>query len=240
MVSLLVRMQIIDATILNSGLRQNNLYNDTIDYYGKTLQSLGYTQAQFDSSLAFYTKSPEEFDAIYDKVIIELSKIETQIIEENKIKADSTPKDSLINLWKLKSSFELPADGAQASIDFKIPTVGLGYYTISADVCLHSDDQSVNPSMVAYFYFDDQTKEGMKSVITSKSYKRMIASRNYSIRLELRNSLVTHLKGSIFSHENTGKVLLHHASITNIKIYYNPLPINKYKPRKKPLTKQDL
>ena len=241
MVSLLVKMQLIDASVLNSGLRSTHYSMDTIDYYCKTIQSYGYTQAQFDSSLAYYTKSPKEFDAIYDKVIIELSAIETKMMEENKVNTDSIAKDTLINLWKLKPSYELLSDRMKDTIDFKIPTLGLGVYTVSADVYLHSNDKSVSPSMVAYFYFDDQSKEGMKSVMTTKSYKRILESQNYSIQLELRNTLVTHLKGSIFKRDNAGKDRVH-ASISNIKVYYKPFTpkqIKSFRKSKRPIFKEE-
>ena len=229
MIPILVKMQLIDASLQNSGLRHADKSKDTIDYYVRTIESYGYTQAQFDTSIAFYTKTPKDLDAIYDMVIIELSKIEMKIIEVNKIHTDSIIKDTIINLWNLKHSFEFPADSTLEHGDFKIPTEGLGVYTISADVFVKADDKSTNPSMVAYFYFDDKSKEGMKSVITSKSYKKSQGIENYSVQLELRNTLVTHLKGSIFSYDNSSKNITKHLSITNIEVRYKPFNIKKSK-----------
>ncbi len=222
MVSIIVRIQLIDATIQNRSF-QNNPYNkDTIDFFTKTIQSFGYTKAQFDSSLRIYSKNPKDLDAIYDKVIIELSEIETNLIAENKIYDDSIVDANFKNLWDLKPSYELPKDGPKETIDFSIPVQGQGNYTISADVLIHDDDESVKPSMVAYFFFDDKSKEGSRSGFTKKPYKKIKNVQTYTIEMTLQNSLVTHLKGSIFRHDSTALKFTKHASISKIKVYYKP------------------
>jgi len=233
MVLLLAKIQIIDASVARNEIRKTYFNNDTIDYYSKTIQSFGYTQAQFDSSLKYYAQNPKVLDKIYDKVIIELSKIETKIIADNKIVEDSIAKDTLRNLWDLKPSYEIPADSVQSTIDFKIPVKGPGIYTISADVCIYNDDESVDPSMLAYFYFNDKSKEGKRSVITLKYYQRLEESKNYSIQLELHNTLVTHLKGSLLNNRNTNNNFKKHASLSNIKVSYKQLLLKRPKPVKK-------
>lgn len=110
---------------------------------------------------------------------------------------------------------------------------GLGVYTIAADVLIHVDDQTVNPSMEAYFYFDDKSKEGIKSGFTSKIYEKGKDTLTYSMQLELRNTLVTHIKGSLFAHKNIGVNFTKHASIKNIKFYYKPGRLKKPKPDRK-------
>lgn len=238
MVSILVKIHLTEATLNNDVLRHKYFNNDTIDYFIKTIESFGYTQAQFDSSMKFYTKAPKELDAIYDKVIIELSKIETKVIADNKMYEDSIAQDTIKNLWNIKSSWDLPADGPQSTVDFSISTVGLGVYTISADVCIQSDDETINPSMIAYFFFDDKSTKGSRSAITSKSYTKTSKSQNYLVSLELHNSLVTDLKGSLFSHSNTDKNIKEHATISNIKVSFKPFKKFTKKVQKNKLVKE--
>ena len=52
--------------------KQMNI-NDTV------LKSYGYTRALFDSSVSFYSGHPERYDAIYDKVIAKLSRMQAEI-----------------------------------------------------------------------------------------------------------------------------------------------------------------
>ncbi len=49
-------------------------YNKVEKYYGVLLQKNGITQAQFDSSLVWYTDNPTRFNKIYPKVIDRLTK----------------------------------------------------------------------------------------------------------------------------------------------------------------------
>lgn len=233
MVLILAKIHIIDVTIQNQNFR-STLYNkDTIDYFSRTIQSYGYTKAQFDSSLSFYSKRPSDLDAIYDKVIIELSKTETEILAKNKAYEDSVARDTLRNLWNLNPSFELPKDSVQETIDFIIPVKDLGVYTIKADVCVHLDDESIDPSMVAYFYFDDKSKLGARSGSISKSYIKSDSSQTITIKMDLQNSLVTHLKGSLMSHKNMSNDFKKHSSVSNIKVLYKPGKLKRFKPIRK-------
>ena len=230
MVSIIVKTQLIDAAIKHRNF-QNSIYNkDTIDFYSKTIQSFGYTKAQFDSSLKTYTRNSKKLDAIYDKVIIELSEIETKINAKNIIYDDSIVNATNKNLWNKKTSYELTKNGPKETIDFAIPVQGLGNYTISADVLIHDDDESVKPSMVAYFFFDDKSKEGMRSGLTTSTFTKTEKSQTYTIEMMLHNSLVTHLKGSLFSYDSTESKFKSHASISKIKVYYKLSKSNKTRP----------
>lgn len=60
-----------DALLQVSGLQFG--HNDVADiYYAEVLEKHGVTQAQFDSSLVWYTAHPQLFDKIYPKVLAKL------------------------------------------------------------------------------------------------------------------------------------------------------------------------
>jgi len=229
MVSILAKIQIIDASVQYDKYRSKFFDKDTIDYYSNTIQSFGYSKVQFDSSLSYYARNPKILDAIYDKVIIELSKSETKIAKQSKALLDSLERDTSNNYWALKPIIQFPTDEKLGVVDYSIPVMGLGIYTVSADVCIYADDNSLEPSMTAYFYFDDKSKEGNKSSFNKKAYSKTVDTLNYAIQLELQNSLVTHLKGSIFAFKNSTQNIKRHAFLTNIKINYKPVV-----PKKRP------
>jgi hypothetical protein len=61
------------------------------------LKSYGYSRAIFDSTVSYYSDNPEKFDAIYDKVIAQLSRIQAEVqqkmakkqaIEEKKLEKE--------------------------------------------------------------------------------------------------------------------------------------------------------
>lgn len=60
-----------DALIQVAGLQYG--HNEAMNlYYAQVLEKHGVTQAQFDSSLVWYTAHPQLFDKIYPKVIAQL------------------------------------------------------------------------------------------------------------------------------------------------------------------------
>lgn len=60
-------------------------------YYAQVLEKHGITQAQFDSSLVWYTAHPEYFDKIYPKVLADLKAEEDRFKAEHKNKLVPEP-----------------------------------------------------------------------------------------------------------------------------------------------------
>ncbi len=220
LVAILAKIQIIDASVQHNIYNQTLLNRDTIDYYSKTIQSFGYTKEQFDSTIGYYSRNPKAFDIIYDKVIAELSRIDTEISKNIALSTDSINSDTLNNLWKLKLLYEFPIDDSLGAIDFYIPVKGLGTYTISTNARIFEDDSTLKPSIEAFFFFDDKSKEGNKSSFTSVPYSKGKDTLAYSLQLDLKNTLVTHIKGSLFAHANSKIKVKKHAIFKNIKISF--------------------
>ena len=235
MVSILAKIYITDATVLSSDFRKTYYDKDTIEYYGKTIQSFGYTPAQFDSSLKFYSKEPKVLDAIYDKVIIELSMLETDLTVERDLlsKKDSSLVDTSANLWNIKTIWHIPEDGIDNHIYFKIPVIGLGTYTFSANFQVFDDDKSVKPRMSAYFYYDDLTPTGKLSQIEHRNLLQDGVMRNIQVQLELKDQIVTHFTGYLLDNGNDNGKVNKHALISDIKVTYKPFPSKIKKPLRK-------
>jgi len=70
--ALLVDLHKTDAMIQLAGLQHGHEEDKNI-YYALVLERHGVTQAQFDSSLVWYTAHPQLFDKIYPKVIAQLN-----------------------------------------------------------------------------------------------------------------------------------------------------------------------
>ena len=73
--AVLVDLHKTDAMLQLSGLRYSDDEARRI-YYAQVLEKHDITQAQFDSSLVWYTAHPQLFDKIYPKVIAEITKQE--------------------------------------------------------------------------------------------------------------------------------------------------------------------
>ncbi len=226
MVSIMVHVFLTDATVSNPQVGSLYQKKDSIEYYQSIYEPMGYSTEQFKNSINYYIKNPEMLDQLLDKVINELSQIETKLNTElNSLKQKST-EANLKNLWKSKKTWKLPNDGKQGSIDFKIELIGLGEYIISADVTVYKKDESKIPAMAAWFYYDDGTTEGImigeKFVYYSKDGK----TRNVSLTLTVVDTLTTHLMGSLMYHQAKDGEWKKHAEVKNISITYNPLPFS--------------
>lgn len=80
----LVDLHKTDALLQMVG-QQYTTPEDKAAYYGQILEKHGITQAQFDSSIVWYTAHPQLFDKIYPKVMAELHDEETRFRAENGI-----------------------------------------------------------------------------------------------------------------------------------------------------------
>ncbi|MFT3753027.1 MAG: DUF4296 domain-containing protein [Paludibacter sp.] len=68
MVNILADLHTLDGSMAAKGLHYNE-FDLKNEYYISVLDKYKITQAQFDSSLVWYSKNPKNFDKIYDKVI---------------------------------------------------------------------------------------------------------------------------------------------------------------------------
>ena len=80
---LLVDLHKADATLQQAGIRYND--PERIGYYAVVLDKHGVTQAQFDSSLVWYTAHPMLFDKIYPKVLAQLRAEEEAFVEHYRV-----------------------------------------------------------------------------------------------------------------------------------------------------------
>ena len=83
-----------DAMLSYSGMGRGNEEVRAI-YYSQVLERHGVTQAQFDSSLVWYTAHPQLFDKIYPRVLRDLKAEEAAFIELHKEELNLEPKNQV-------------------------------------------------------------------------------------------------------------------------------------------------
>ena len=141
--ALLVDLHRTDAIMQISGLQYKH-QEDKALYYAVILEKHGTTQAQFDSSLVWYTAHPQLFDKIYPKVLKDLKAEEERFLALNAQQLEpelpsfssdkNAPKDCLtpaqwdsvlwINIHGFPSSWnEMPL--MQDSVDQFFPQIGV-------------------------------------------------------------------------------------------------------------------
>jgi len=127
MVNLLTDMHKLDGVLIERGIMFSNDSTKT-KYYNFVFAKYEITKANFDSSLVWYTKKPQEFNNIYNKVLLNLSLQEKEVksgkyhfidsVELAKIKSE---------IWKKRTKYALTKDSTRTRLDFEVVDPSLLY-----------------------------------------------------------------------------------------------------------------
>lgn len=121
MINILTDLHKLDGSMSAKGLPYNE-FDLKNEYYVSVLDKYEITQAQFDSSLVWYSKNPKNFDKIYDKVIEHLTDIQNDINKGKYHPVDSTELAKVkIPIWNKRTKYILTKDSARTHLNFEIP-----------------------------------------------------------------------------------------------------------------------
>ena len=83
MVNIIIDIHLTDGLLTHNKVRRKLAKKDTLNYYDAILNNYGYTRADFDTSVYFYSKNINEYDNIYDEVLNRLNEMETKLKQES-------------------------------------------------------------------------------------------------------------------------------------------------------------
>lgn len=93
MIELLVDIHIADAT-LNRAVSRGKINKSQVkNYYKGVLESHGITRTQFDSVYDYYSRDFENFESLYDEVVLRLQKKKKDIELEKRSKKKQNKKE---------------------------------------------------------------------------------------------------------------------------------------------------
>jgi uncharacterized protein DUF4296 len=87
MVNIIVDIHITDGLLTLNNVRRNLAKKDTANYYDQVFENYGYTRADFDTSVYYYSMNINDYDKIYAEVLNKLNEMETELKQENLEKA---------------------------------------------------------------------------------------------------------------------------------------------------------
>lgn len=120
MINILADLHQLDGSMSAKGLPYNQ-FDQKNEYYISVLTKYDITQAEFDSSLVWYSKNPKNFDKIYDKVIDRLTNLQNDINKGKYHFIDSTELAKIkIPIWNKRTKYVLTKDSARTHLDFEI------------------------------------------------------------------------------------------------------------------------
>lgn len=147
-VSILTDMHLAEGYYATHGRETKNHNDSTFNFYNTIFKNYGYTRADFDTTLKYYTVHSQEFDLLYEDVVTELNKTE----QEN---YQIQPQVQFAqNIWSGKNSWYLPQEGKLKKIPINLKLRGKGKYIVSFTCKTFTDDESQNPRLTLYFEND--------------------------------------------------------------------------------------
>jgi hypothetical protein len=219
-VQLLVEIHLSEGLLIMPNISKKYPGRDSISNYIDVIRKHGFEKEDFDRTIRFYSSKPHKLDNIYELVINELNKIEGEIIRSAMYSRNASGIKS--NLWNRKRIWHLPEDGEREQINFNIPVYVLGTYSVIARIRMYEDDESLDPSVFAYYWYDDGSKNGYSDPFPERRIEKNGKESIYIISKDITNPKVTHIKGSILYHKRKRGRWLKHVDVTDINVEYNP------------------
>jgi len=127
MANILTDMHKLDGALVERGIMFSN-DSTKMKYYNFVFAKYNISKANFDSSLVWYTKNPQEFNNIYNKFLLNLSLQEKEVksgkyhfidsVELAKVKSE---------IWKKRTKYALTKDSTRTRLEFEVVDPSLLY-----------------------------------------------------------------------------------------------------------------
>lgn len=214
MTELLTDLYLVDGLMDYPPIRSDYSENDSIESYIDVIESHGLTKEEADRSMRFYfIDKPDKYEEIYDNVIENLSGMEAELMQKMANRPDPDRE-----LWNGERSYSLPDAGVNNPVEFSVRTEGLGGYILRARITVYDDDQSIDPHVQVWFWFDDGSEEGKKIMWDKTKLNKNSRAEFINMKEELNDPRVTHIKGRLLNHEPQSGHWEKHAIVTNISL----------------------
>lgn len=185
---------------------------DSLKTYGWVFRKHGISKAEFDSSMAYYAGKPDVLNKIYNRVIATISKMEAELGKAELEESQRTV------IFEDKTIHRLPSEESTGKISFDVPLTGPGEYRLNARLLIQRIDQSVNPHITAYYWYDDGTETGVRDYFMPVRLRKVERLITYSVSKKLTDSKFTNLRGYILDHDNADTSFVKHATVMEISV----------------------
>lgn len=199
MTKILVDMHKTEALLSEKGLSYSR-YSSKAPYYNFVLKKYGITQAQFDSSLVWYTKNPKKFGRIYDDVTVRLTKFQKEIKGGKYHAVDTLELAKIkVNVWSKRTKYILTKDSARTHLDFDFPNQGFMYgdtYILKFLLRIAPEDSSIRQRVILRINYANGKVDSIYKIAYHDSLLRRYTFRFPAIRKLKIKSVSGQLLGS--------------------------------------------
>lgn len=221
MVEIVKQIFLSDAIISSTDNNRNLLNRDSIEYYAPIYKKLGYTNAEFDSSIVYYSRNIGIFDQIVDRAIGELSQMETELLA-----AKSTENIASIierGIWIGKQNWEITQSNTDESISYFIPAHGPGVYTLTAQI-LVSDTCNVQQP---YSTMSFKLNNSINAYSACNQLKNTALLQTLKLQQVVFDPQITHVYGSLIWYPAAEGQRANQVTVSNITFDFKPVKINE-------------
>lgn len=199
MTGVLTDLHKLDGSLYEKGFQYGH-FPDKTPYYNFILKKHGITEAQFDSSLVWYTKNPKQFEEIYTDVIAQLSNFDS-IVKSNKFHPIDSARLAIIDikLWKKGTKYSFTNDSTRTKLNFEIidSTLLLGdTYIFQFLQRISPQDSCSNQHIVFRINYTNGKSDSVSVATYNDSLLRRYTMRLFAVKKLKIKSLSGELLGS--------------------------------------------
>jgi hypothetical protein len=220
LVPILTDIYLADGLIGVPRLLNRYSLTDSISTYNSIIEKHGYTRATLDKSLKYYfIKDPKKLIRIYDKVLGNLSEMESRVQKEI-----SNSKVQTESLWPGFDTYSFPDPSGTDSTVFNMFLKKPGFYALNFTVILYPDDQSLNPGLTAFTCHPDSIETGKRNFINPVYYIKDGHEHKYSVNFTVPLKTTLYVRGCLYDFVNHPEDWEKHLVIRNISLIYALVP----------------
>jgi len=222
MTDILTDLYLADGLLNNPIIRKKYEYKDSTQNYIDIIESYGYTKSDFDESISYlFVANPQKLETVYEQVMANLSRIEADNLKDKEILPE-TKKE----YYTGRSTISLPDYGITDRLELDIPIDRPGSYIVKARILIYEDDQSINPFINLWYWYDDSTDTGHTEPWDTLWLQKTGKSELITLSKVMIDSAATHIRGFLFNHTDQPGHWEKHAQYSGISITFNELEIS--------------
>jgi len=214
LVPILTEIHIADGLLPNPKIQKWMISVDSISTYYYIIEKHGYTKESFDNTMRYYFISkPKKLISIYDRILGNLSEMESLLEKEVKLARDHTS-----DVWPGERNYYFPDTSATQSVGFELSLSGSLFYTLKFTATLFPDDQSVSPRAIAFICDADSILTGTRKHFKTLDFIKDGQPHTYTIRLPSPPNKTIQVKGTLYETDNYLEELQKHVMFEDITL----------------------
>ncbi len=212
LIGILTDSYIADGLLSQAGIFEAFSEGDTLTSYTDIIEWHGYTKEQMDRTMRFYfIRKPKKLVNIYDKVLGELSKLESVVDRDF-----PAARIRGLNFWPGEELYSFPSPDEDEGHELDLVLPQHEAYNINFTMTLYPGDQSIDPRPALYLSHTDSTGAEQRIYFPSFPYIRDGQPHNYNLFRMNEIPSPVRLRGSFINSSSTPPGRFRHYRVENI------------------------